>query len=310
MTSLSASSQVFLADVERIQQTVTEASRQLSSGKKFQRASQAPDEVEPVLQIRAERRRLAQIQENLTLAKSDAATADGALAQAVKLMDRARTLAAQGANSTLDSENRQSLANEVASLQEEMVNLSRTAVQGRYIFGGDADLTAPYSLDLASADPTSENGVVKNSTADATREIQDPSGGSFRASLSASEIFDTRKPDGTAADDNVFASLNTLRLALISGDEDAVVDSVTAIRSASTRLNSAEAFYGNVETKITNAQTAASQADTRLATALSAREDADMVAAALTLTQSGQQLQAAFEMRASLPQKTLFDYLG
>jgi flagellar hook-associated protein 3 FlgL len=310
MTSLSASSQVFLADVERIQQTVTEASRQVSSGKKFQRASQAPDEVEPVLQIRAERRRLAQIQENLTLAKSDAATADGALAQAVKLMDRARTLAAQGANSTLDLESRQSLANEVASLQQEMVNLSRTAVQGRYIFGGDADLAAPYSLDLASADPTSENGVVQHSTAKATREIQDPSGGSFRASLSASEIFDTRKSDGTAADDNVFASLDELRLALISGDENAVEGSVTAIRAASTRLNSAEAFYGNVETKITNAETAARQADTRLATALSTREDADTVAAALTLTQSGNQLQAAFEMRASLPQKTLFDYLG
>ncbi len=310
MTSLSASSQVFLADVERIQQTVTEASRQVSSGKKFQRSSQAPDEVGPVLQIRAERRRLAQIQENLTLAKSDAATADGALAQAVKLMDRARTLAAQGANSTLGLESRQSLANEVASLQEEMVDLSRTAVQGRYIFGGDADLAAPYSLDLTSADPASENGVVQHSTANATREIQDPSGGSFRASLSAAEIFDTRKIDGSAADDNVFASLNNLRLALISGDETAVGDSVAAIRAASTRLNSAEAFYGNVEKKIANAETAARQTDTRLATALSTREDADTVAAALTLTQSGHQLQAALEMRASLPQKTLFDYLG
>jgi flagellar hook-associated protein 3 FlgL len=305
MTSLDASSQIFLADVKRIQQTVTEASRQISSGKKFQRASQAPDEVGPVLQIRAERRRLAQIQENLTLAKSDAATADGALAQAVKLMDRARTLAAQGANSTLGSENRQSLADEVASLQEQMVNVSRTAVQGRYIFGGDADLTAPYS-----SDPTSTNGVVQNSNANATREIQDPSGGSFRASLSAAEIFDTHDADGNVSDDNVFASLNNLRLALISGDEGAVEDSVTGLRAAAARLNSSEAFYGNVEKKIANAQTAATQADTRLAAELSACEDSNTVAVALTLTQAGQQLKAAFEMRAGLSQKTLFDYVG
>ncbi len=303
--NLDASSQVFLADVERIQRNVTEASRQLSSGKKFQRASQAPDEVEPTLQIRAERRRLAQIQKNLTVARSDASAADGALGQALKLMDRARTLAAQGVNSTLDNESRQSLANEVSSLEEQMVALSQTTAQGRYIFGGDDDRSAPYAFDLSSPD-----GVVQHSTAAATREIQDPAGGSFRASLSASEIFDRRTATGAAAGDNVFAALNDLRLALISGDDDAVEDSVMALRAASTRLSSAQAFYGNVETKISNAQDAAAEADTRLATELGSHQDADAVAAALALSQSNLQLQAAFQMRANLPQKTLFDYIG
>ena len=49
-------------------------------------------------------------------------------------------LAAQGATFTLDATGRQSLAGEVQSLLEQMVAISRTTVQGRYIFGGDQRL--------------------------------------------------------------------------------------------------------------------------------------------------------------------------
>ena len=59
---------------------------------------------------------------------------------ATKLMDRASVLAAQGATFTLDAAGRQSIAGEAQSLLEQMVAISRTTVQGRYIFGGDQRL--------------------------------------------------------------------------------------------------------------------------------------------------------------------------
>ena len=125
-------------------QRLENASRQASSGKRVNVASDAPSEIDTILQLRTDAARNTQIQENLSVAKADADAADGALSSATKIMDRARVLASQGATFTLDATGRQSIAGEVQSLLEQMVAVSRTTVQGRYIFGGDHDSTPPY----------------------------------------------------------------------------------------------------------------------------------------------------------------------
>jgi flagellar hook-associated protein 3 FlgL len=305
ISNLDGASELFLANLNRIQGQIADANRLVSSGKKIATASDAPDQIEPLLQLRAESRKNAQIQSNLTLAGADAASADSAIAGAIKLMDRARVLAAQGASSTLDASGRQSLADEVQALLEEMVSYSQTAVQGRYIFSGDLDSVASYQVDAAA--PT---GVTQANTSDATRRIENPAGGSFAASLTAQSIFDTRNGDGTVAADNVFAALHSLRSALLANDPAAVTQTIGSLQSASDRLNSSEAFYGVVQRRISQARSYAESYSIQLKTQSGEMEDADIAAAATQLTQSNTQLQAALQMRAKLPNHTLFDYLG
>ena len=52
LTNLDPSSELFLADISRIQRKLTEAGRQVSSGKRIAVASDQPDEVAPLLQLR------------------------------------------------------------------------------------------------------------------------------------------------------------------------------------------------------------------------------------------------------------------
>ena len=117
ITNLDPSAELFLANVSRIQQRLADANRQVSSGKRIASAADAPDQIGPLLQLRAARDRNTQIQSNLVLAKADADTADSALASAIKLMDRALTLAGEGINPAQTTATRQSLAQEVQSLQ-------------------------------------------------------------------------------------------------------------------------------------------------------------------------------------------------
>src|ERR1035437_9202849 len=130
ISNLDPASELFLADIGRIQQRLSDANSQVSSGKKITAASDAPDQISALLQLRANRQRNTQIQSNLNLAKTEADSADNALSSAIKLMDRALVLGDQGANSTSDATSRQSLAQEVQSLQEQMVAFSQTTVQG------------------------------------------------------------------------------------------------------------------------------------------------------------------------------------
>jgi flagellin-like hook-associated protein FlgL len=69
-------------------------------------------------------------------------------------------------------------------------------------------------------------------------------------------------------------------------------------------------FYGNVENRIQDAVTFAGNYDTQLTTQLSDKQDADITAAALAMTQAGTQMQAAMEMQGQTPHSTLFDFLG
>jgi flagellar hook-associated protein 3 FlgL len=305
ITNLDPESALFLADVNRIQQRISEATSQVSSGRKINVASDAPDQIDTLLQLRADEASNTQSQSNLTLAQTDAQSADSALGASILLMDRAVTLATQGATATSDATTRASLAQEVQSLQEQMVSYSQTQVAGRYIFSGDLDGSPSYQLDL-----NSPNGVDQLSNAASTAQIQNPAGGSFPASKTAQEIFDDQNPDGTPAADNVFAALNTLRTALLNNDSDAIGGSLTNLQQASDHLNSMEAFYGTVEDRIQDATNFSGSYDTQLQTEISQTQDADVTAAATELTQGNTQLQAAYQARAQMPHTSLFQFLG
>ena len=305
ITNLSPSSEAFMANVERVQRKVEEASRHVSSGKRVNVASDAPNEVDTILQLRTDEVRNSQIQANLGVAQADADAADGALSSATKLMDRATVLAAQGANFTLDATGRQNIAGEVQSLLEQMTAISNTTVQGRYVFGGDQDSTPPYQVDLTAA-----NGVTRLTNSPATRRVESAAGGSFAVSQSAQDIFDSRNPDDTLASSNVFAALNNLRLGLLANDTTQITAASASLQLASDHLNTAQSFYGTVENRITDATNYSANYDVQLQTELSRKEDADVTSAALAITQGNTQLEAAFQMQAKMPRTTLFDFMG
>jgi flagellar hook-associated protein 3 FlgL len=305
ISNLSPSSEAFMANVDRVQRKVADASLQVSSGKRVNVASDDPTEIDTILQLRTDEVRNAQIQENLAVAQADASAADGALTSATQLMDRATVLAAQGANFTLDATGRQNIAGEVQSLLEQMTAVSNTTVQGRYVFGGDQDSTPPYQVDL-----TATNGVTRLTSSPSTRQVESAAGGAFAVSQSAQDIFDSRNPDDTLASSNVFAALNNLRLSLLSNDTAQITAASASLQLASDHLNTAQAFYGTVENRITDATNYSANYDVQLQTELSQKQDADVTSAALAITQGNTQLEAAFQMQAKMPRTTLFDFMG
>ncbi len=309
ISNLNQSSEAFLANVERVQRSVEEASRQVSSGKRVNVASDAPDEIDHHHAV-ADRRavRNDQIQANLGVAKTEADAADSALNSATKIMDRATHPGDPGRH-FFDRCLRR-LGQSLASMRssrccEQMVSISRTTVQGRYIFGGDQDAAPPYDVDLTAA-----NGVARLTSAAATRRVEDASGSSFASTKSAQDIFDARNPDDTLAGNNVFAALNSLRVGLLANDDTQIAAASLSIKDASAQLNVSQAFYGTVQNRIQDAASYASSYSTQLTVELGNKRDADVTAAALALTQGNTELQAAFSMQAKMPRTTLFDFMA
>jgi flagellar hook-associated protein 3 FlgL len=324
ISSLNSQAQRFLADMEHVQKTIASASQQISSGKRVNVASDAPDVISELLQLRSVLQRNTQISANLGVAQTDANVAESSLSSATQLMDQAVTLAAQGATATMDATGRTSLAGQVQAIQEQMVSYSLTQSAGRYVFSGDRETVPAYRIDLTNANfgvdangNPNGDGTGTGAGVDrlinpmaATRVVENPSGGTFPVSQTAQQIFDARNPDDTLAPDNVFAALNNLRTALLNNDVSAVNTSIGSLKLASDHLNTSLAFYGTVQNRIQSATNSAANYDLQIRTQISQKEDADVVAASLELSQGTTQLQAGLQMEARIPRTSLFDFLA
>src|ERR1017187_3270867 len=300
ISPLSASSQSFLVGLDQIEQREQQAQIELTSGLKINVVSDAPDEISTLLQTRSDLNQAQQVNSNLGVVTTEVNTAQTALQNAVSLVEQAQSLGTQGASDLASGDTTQNVADQLGTVLQQLVGLANTTVGGRYIFSGDSDQQAPYSIDLTQPSPIS----AYQGTA-ATREVQASDGSQFAVSLTAQTIFDS--PDATQ---NVFTSINNLRQALLSNSGASAVSSALGdVQTADTYLNQQLAFYGNVQDEVSSASTDAQNNVTQLKTQLSGMQDADEAAAITQLTEGQTAQQAALVSPAQLPKTSLFDYI-
>jgi flagellar hook-associated protein 3 FlgL len=197
------------------------------------------------------------------------------------------------------------LATQAQGIMANLVKLSNTTSNGRYIFSGDLDQQALYTLDA-----TQPTGVRQLATATSTRAITDSSGTQIWLSKTSSEIFDARNPDTTPASDNVFAAVNSLLTALQAGSSSGALASLANLQSAHDHLNQEQGYYGIGENRVTDTLTNEAQTMLNARTSLSSLRDVDTATAAVQMNQLQVQQQAALTSRAKIAGVNLFDFLA
>lgn len=304
LSSINPSSQQFLDAMNNIQSRLNTAQQQISTGLKVNQASDAPDQLSPILQLHASIQANTDAQTRLGSAQAEVNAGAAALSSSVDLLQQASVLAAEGLGVSQTADTRATMAQSVEGLMQQMVANSQTSVEGRYVFSGDQDQSALYQLNLAS--PT---GVDRLAVSPSTRLVQGADGSQFSVSRSANDIFDHRNADDTPASDNVFAALNGLYTALNNNDTAGIQASVSALQTASTYMNGQLAFYGQAQNRVSAGLTQAQSMNVALQADLSSRQDADATQAITELTQAQTQMQAALAAQARMPQQSLFSVL-
>ncbi len=210
----------FLADLNATEKRISQLNEQITSGVRVNQASDDPRAIASIIETQSEIDLTTQAQKNLQHASMVAATADGALASAASLLDQLRSLAAQGANTATSATTRASLAEQVKAVEEQLVAIANTQVEGRYVFGGDDPATQPYTIstpanslndpaalfDIGAPATDSESfqvtytdgaGVVQNATLSVAATATGISGSTFVSQLNAA--FTTAGVSGVAA---------------------------------------------------------------------------------------------------------------
>ena len=300
ISRLDSSSEQFLNALGGTQRKLNQAQLELTSGKRLNTISDDPDQISSLLQSRAELGNSVQTKGDLGRVKTEVDTAESVMATAVTLVEHARVLAAQGATGTSSAATRKNLADQLGDVMKQLVSVANTTVEGRSIFSGDSDQVAAYNIDLTQPVPT---GTFLGTAA--TREIRHPNGTQFAVSKTAQEIFDSANPN-----ENIFASINAIRVALQSNDQAAIDAALPNLDTAGVFLNQQHAFYGSVQSQVNDGITYADKDQIRLGAKISSIEDADATQAALELNRAILQQNAALQSRGKMPRTSLFDFLA
>jgi len=306
--SINPNSEIFLTNLQQIENRISIAERQLSSGLRVSVASDAPDQISSILQLRAQIAGVQQTQQNLSNVTPQVQSGENAIQQAIQVLDTATSLAVEAAGNTSSASQQQEEIPQVQGILQQLLSLSQTSVNGQYIFSGDQSEQPQYTM---AADG---NSVQQMFEAGSPPQIEDANGVKISIGLTAQQIFDDQvggaPGTGNPAPDNVFAAVSGLLTALQNNDSPGIQTAVTNIQAASAHLNDVSSFYGAAQNNLAAASNSANQTLIQVQQQLSNEQDADAAQSALDLTTANTAQQAAMSAQAMLKPQSLFNYLA
>ena len=305
MAGLEAYNGLFLSSLSDLESRIAKVNSEISSGIRVQEASDDPAAVAPIISYQSQISAISQVQTNLSTTQVEAQTADGALQNAASLLDQLTSLGSRGASSTVSATDRQTFATQVQDIEQQLVTIANTAVNGRYIFGGDNATTPPVTYD-----PSTPGIAPVTVAATNTATVSNSSGNELVPRLTAQQIFDVQNPPGTPATGNIFQAAFSLSQALLNNNQAGINAALDQVKAGVAQLGQATTSYGDIENWISQALSTSTSQLTNVKAALGAVRDSDIAADATQLTLDQTALQASLTAHGSLNTKSLFSYLG
>jgi flagellar hook-associated protein 3 FlgL len=288
-----------IASIAAAREKMDAAQVQLSSGKRFQAASEDPVAAMGVMQNDAQLRALDQYQRNVGTAAQRATLEEGALDQLTTLLTRAREIAVSQATDTASATTRQAAGAEVNQLLAQAVQLANTKSGNDYLFGGNTPGTAPFTVDTSTPAYSFATAIPAPS---GPRRIEIGAGQTIIAGHDGTQVFGS-------AGGGPLKALQDLAAALQIGTTSAVA---ATMGSLVTEMSNTQNLIGETgaradQLQITESNLAALK--NQLTAFNSDLQDVDMEAVITELTGRQTAYQAALAATSRMTSLSLTDYL-
>lgn len=214
ITNNMLSSQLIL-NLNRNAQQMNNTQTQLATGRKINKPSDDPVGITYSLRYRAELSSNEQYQKNVDTAISWLEFNDTVMNQAGEVVQRLRELTVKGSTGTNPQSALDSINEEVQQLKEQLIDISNSKLNGKYIFNGETYDVKPYEF------PTNLDGSFD--TSNAASIVTDKGKINFIVgesvqlpiNVNGNEVFGTETEE-----DNLFVTVNNIMKALTEGDTE------------------------------------------------------------------------------------------
>lgn len=259
----------------RVSSDHAEATQQAASGSRLNKASDDPLGAAYSVRVQNSLKQSETYRTNIGLVRSDTQLAEGVLAESIEVLNQTREAAMQGANDSMDPENRATLASKVATLKEQLLSLANSQGSAGYLFSGHLTDTPAFDAD----------GNYQGD--DGQRRVEVGPGTVVDASVNGGSVFND--PGGV----NVFEALDALETALLADDGAQISASLTGIDQALGQVNQARSQTGLIMNRLDMSESTLEQTELELTKRRSDIVDADPFETLSRMTQLGTTLQQA-----------------
>ena len=286
-----------LSDLQTAYARLQRTQEQLSTGRQINRPEDDPFGAGRALSLRDRLGDVGQLQRNIDDAKGFLQQGDVALGNVTSLLQRARELVVQGANTTLDQSQLDAIAEEIHQLREAAREQMNAQFAGKYLFGGSATLTQPYDA----------TGTY-NGNDDVVKRLIGEGGITVDLNVRGWEAFST--PPAAGSTENVLTSLDRIESELRAGNRTAISGEIDAVQAHIDQVSEARAKIGSRTNRLDTTAAQLSDTELNVKDLLSKTEDVDIAKAMVDYSSQQATYESALRTSARILQPTLMDFLG
>ncbi|MCL6583391.1 MAG: hypothetical protein K6U11_07090 [bacterium] len=288
---------------ERIQKANQELYRiqeTLSCGKQIVRPSYNPEGAEQVLHYRSVLSNIQQYSDNIDFGYRWCQATNDTLKTASDLLLRCRQVAQSQADSTATQQTRAVSAKEIEEIYHDLVDLANIKHEGRYLFAPEQLLTPPFNPQTAAEDEPAETErppefLMRIKIGD-EKQIQ---------VNTSKEVF-----TGGQKGKNIFRVVSELKTSLENNDPEAIRAAFAEIDQAMEQIKQQQGEIGVRMQRLERTQEAFTELKGLTESALSQREDADLIEKAVDFVTKSNHQSINLATLAKILNTNLLDLLG
>ena len=293
-----------VTQMNRQQSKIAEMQAKLASGKQIVKASDDAEKSAIIQRLQTAIDRQTVYERSLDMADNRLAAEESALMSSETILQRIRELAVRGSTDTLSVADKEILANEVISLQEELKSLANTQdANGNYVFAGSAVQTRAFDINV-DGDVIYQGDKTQTSVdiSDQRRLVLNRPGDEVFASVE-------RVVDGEDVEISFFKVVSDFAQALTNDDDDALALGLEEISKVTESMGSSLADLGARMITVDNQRGILEDTNLRYQDLLSNAQDLDYATAVTKLSAEILSLEAAQASFAKISQLSLFNYI-
>jgi flagellar hook-associated protein 3 FlgL len=276
----------------RMQRSIYESSKKLSSGKDVNAPSDDPVKTNAILTSDTFLTNLNQYQRNIDSTLTYLATAEDTLDGTKDVLMRLQELTAAMATGTVDANARSNAAIEVQTLLDQLISFGNTQVGSSYIFSG-------YLTDTAAFDSVGTYGGDTNKY-----QVKMDANSTVTIGINGGEVF-----TGVGGGIDIYQSVTDLVTALNADDGTGIMTAIDTLETSFNQISDAVSDIGAKISRVNAAADNIGNLQLRARIHLSELEDVDIIEVVSNLQATQAALEASLISAGKVFNVNIFNYL-
>lgn len=305
------------SNIEDMSNKMYDLREQSATGKKMNKPSDNPGAIKPLLDYRLKMTSTERYIEHIGEAKGEMNILDSNLDQVENIMVAAKEAGIAVVNGSLGDADRQTYADKIAHMFDEMMQMANTQNNGKYLYSGYQESTAPfsenvnYSADAYDPDNAATWAVNYHGDSNA-KQVEIGPDKQIQAAVTGNELFlgdADNNGEVDAGGTDLFSTLKNLENAIRSNDAGAMQDGLDELERGADQVRRVRGQMGNNTARIERADTYMTEASLEFQEVISGYEDADVLEVFSELLQHETAFKAALNVTTRVSKLSILNYM-